>query len=210
MLVDKITLEQALILERKGEITIYDSGRKNIIGYHEREHEWKNNFYHLRTKARTVSREKVPQHFYSRYIIEVNIGCINPHTRTFHWKYLRGIENTTNIESKSPEIEYVYVLTNKNHKDLVKIGMTRFSPEKRLEQINSTGVVYSWELKFAFPTSKDAGVKVEKQVHKAFQHLRYHSKNYNDREMFKIDVFQAIDKIREVGVLFQAGSPILY
>lgn len=210
MLVDKITLQQALELESLGEITIYDPGSKNLTGYHPREQEWKDNYYQLRTKAPTLPRNKIPEYYQSRYLIEIDRGCTNTQTSTIEWKYLRGINNKPKETPLHQEVEYVYILINPNYKDLIKIGMTSKTPERRLEQINGTGTVYVWELKFALPVKVGHASKVENQVHKYFQHLRHHAKNYNDREMFKVDVFQAIDKIREVGGLFQAGTPILY
>ena len=35
-------------------------------------------------------------------------------------------------------------------------------------------------------------------------------KHENDREMFKIDIFTAMDKIREIGAIFQAGQPKIF
>ena len=53
-------------------------------------------------------------------------------------------------------------------------------------------------------------MKVEHQVHKYFQEQRLHVQHENDREMFKIGIFMAMDKIREIGAIFQAGNPIIY
>jgi len=210
MLVDKITLEHALELESLGIVTIYDPGRSETIGYHVKESQWKENFYQLRTKARTIPRNKIPEHYTAQYLIEVSLGCTDPITNTYQWKYLRGIPIRPKPTAPTQDLEYVYVLTNSNYKDLVKIGMTRHTPQTRLNQINGTGTVHPWEVKFALPVKVGGGIVVEKQVHKYFQQYRYHAKNFNDREMFKIDVFQAIDKVREIGEVFQGGIPILY
>jgi hypothetical protein len=88
--------------------------------------------------------------------------------------------------------------------------MTRNTPEHRVNQINGTGTVDLWEVKFALPVRPGCGMKVEHQVHKYFQEQRLHVQHENDREMFKIDIFIAMDKIREIGSIFQAGNPIIY
>ena len=205
MLTDNITLKQALELEKQGKIFIFDSS--DDIDYHERAEEWQENFYQLRTKARNVPPQNIAEHFNARYLIELRTQ-INDYT--FKWKFLRGIENTSTDETIQDNIEYVYALTNKGYPDLIKIGMTRNTPEHRVRQINGTGTVNLWEVKFALPVKPGSGMKVEGQVHKYFKKERFHAKNENDREMFNIDIFTAIDKIREIGSIFQAGNPKLY
>ena len=205
MLTDKITLEKALELESKGRLFIFDTG--SDLNYHKKAKEWQDNFLQLRTKARHVSSQNIAQHFNARYLIE-KMTKINEYT--FEWKYLRGIENTSSDETIKDSVEYVYALTNKGYPDLVKIGMTRNTPEHRVNQINGTGTVDLWEVKFALPVRPECGMKVEHQVHKFFQDKRLHVKHENDREMFKIDIFTAMDKIREIGSIFQAGQPRMY
>ena len=205
MLTDTITFEKALELESQGKILIFDTGKD--LNYHKKAQEWQDNFLQLRTKARHVSPQNIAEHFNARYLIEIP-SKINKYT--FKWKYLRGIENTSNTTSTEDDIEYVYALVNKGYPDLVKIGMTRNTPEHRVRQINGTGTVDLWEVKFALPVRPGTGMKVEHQVHKYFQNKRLHIEHKNDREMFKIDIFIAMDKIREVGSLFQAGNPIIY
>ncbi len=205
MLTDTITFEKALELEGKGKILIFDTG--DDLDYHKRAKEWQDNFLQLRTKARHISSQNIAQHFNARYLIE-KTNKINDYT--FEWKYLRGIENTSTDSTVEDSIEYVYALTNKGYPDLVKIGMTRNTPEHRVNQINGTGTVDLWEVKFALPVRPQCGMKVEHQVHKFFQDSRLHVKNENDREMFKIDIFTAMDKIREIGAIFQAGQPKMY
>jgi hypothetical protein len=205
MLTDTITFERALQLEDQGKILIFDTGED--LTYHERAKEWQDNFLQLRTKARHISPQHIPGHFNARYLIEKVIK-INEYT--FQWRYLRGIENTGSTSVDIDDIEYVYALVNKGYPDLVKIGMTRNTPEHRVDQINGTGTVDLWEVKFALPVRPGCGMKVEHQVHKFFQEKRLHVKHQNDREMFRIDIFIAMDKIREIGSIFQAGNPIIY
>lgn len=205
MLTDTITFEKALQLEDQGKILIFDTGED--LSYHERAKEWQDNFLQLRTKARHISPQHIPEHFNARYLIE---KAVKVNEYTFQWRYLRGIENTGNISVDVDDIEYVYALVNKGYPDLVKIGMTRNTPKHRVDQINGTGTVDLWEVKFALPVRSGCGMKVERQVHKFFQEKRLHVKHQNDREMFKIDIFIAMDKIREIGSIFQAGNPIIY
>ena len=205
MLTDTISFNKALELESKGKLFIFDTG--DDLDYHERAREWQDNFLQLRTKARHISSQNIAQHFNARYLIE-KTNKINEYT--FEWKYLRGIENTSSDRTVEDSIEYVYALINKGYPDLVKIGMTRNTPEHRVNQINGTGTVDLWEVKFALPVRPQCGMKVEHQVHKFFQDKRLHVRHENDREMFKIDIFTAMDKIREIGAIFQAGQPKMF
>jgi hypothetical protein len=205
MLTDTITFDKALELEEQGKLLIFDTG--DDLSYHSRAKEWQDNFLQLRTKARHVLPQNIAEHFNARYLIEKG-EKINEYT--FQWKYLRGIENTSNDSTVNDSLEYVYALTNKGYPELVKIGMTRNTPEHRVNQINGTGTVDLWEVKFALPVKPGCGMKVEHQVHKYFQEQRLHVQHENDREMFKIGIFMAMDKIREIGAIFQAGNPIIY
>jgi hypothetical protein len=205
MLTDTITFDKALELEEQGKLLIFDTG--DDLSYHSRAKEWQDNFLQLRTKARHILPQNIAEHFNARYLIEKR-EKINEYT--FQWKYLRGIENTSNDSTVNDSLEYVYALTNKGYPELVKIGMTRNTPEHRVNQINGTGTVDLWEVKFALPVKPGCGMKVEHQVHKYFQEQRLHVQHENDREMFKIGIFMAMDKIREIGAIFQAGNPIIY
>lgn len=214
MLVQQMELEKALKLEQKGQLIIFDAGVHQDLDYHPQAKQWKDNFDQLRTKARHVPPNKIPQHFNAFISICIpSTSQVPGGTTQYHWKYLRGLPTDTFNQTQvncSQDLEYVYVLTNPEYTSLVKIGMTRKDPAKRLEQINGTGTVHCWELKFALPVKLDSAFKIEQQVHKYFQDKRYHAKRLNDREMFEVDCFTAIDRIREVGELFRAGTPILY
>lgn len=205
MLTDKITLQQALELENRTGLFIFDTGKEE--NYHSRSEEWQENFLHLRTKARHVSPQDIPQYYNARYLIEIP-SKEGPHT--FTWKYLRGMENPSSDSTPVEGIEYVYALTNEGYPHLVKIGMTTNTPLHRLKQINGTGTVDLWKVRFALPLRAKTGMKVEHQVHTYFQNSRHHIQHKNDREMFEIDIFTAIDKIREIGKMFQVGNPIMY
>lgn len=202
----KITLEKALELESTGEIMIVDTSKQSD------QPKWSNNFQLLREKAPNTPVAKLLDYFSAKYIIEVEVGCTNEDTQTYEWKYFYGIENpkTNNSTISDSKLEYVYCLTNKGYPDLVKIGMTTKTPERRVEQINGTGTVDLWELKFALPVKQGTAFDIEQQVHKYFASQRLHVRNQNDREMFKVNIFEAMDKVRELGELVQAGKPILF
>lgn len=214
MFTQSITLDRALELSDSGYIIIVDCSPDIDTSWHERAKEWKDNYLQLRTKARHVSPEKLMSWYRALYTIEIPLGCTNKDTQTYEWRNLYGIENPEArknlVNQDKGTTEYVYALTNDGYPDLVKIGMTTNTPEKRLSQINGTGTVDVWKLRFALPLQANTSYKVEQQVHKYFQDRRYHAVHENDREMFKVTLFEAIDKIREIGKLFQAGNPLLY
>lgn len=211
MYYEPITLEKALELEDKGQIMIVDCSIDTDDKWHEKAGEWKNNFNLLRTKARHVDPDRLMKWCKARYTIEHSIGCTNSDTQTYEWRFLYGLESPeiANL-TQSDSIEYIYALTNKGYPDLVKIGMTRNTPQHRVNQINGTGTIDVWEVRFALPVRPGTSMQVEQQVHKFFQSRRYHAVYENDREMFYVSLFEAMDKIREVGALFQVGDPILY
>lgn len=214
MLTDTITLQQGLQLQREGKIIIFDAGSNpKDIKYHKDAVKWKNNFNQLRSKVRHISPDKIAQHYSARYIIEIASTEIEHGSSTYTWKYVRGLEVSkvaTQVSTDLDNVEYVYVLVNDGYPDLVKIGMTRNSPAKRVEQINGTGSVDLWKVKFALPIKQGHSYEVEQQVHKHFASVRHHVRTHNDREMFKINAFTAFDKVREVGELFRVGDPIIY
>lgn len=210
MLLKKITLHKALQLESTGDILIYDSGSKYNRQYHPRAVEWQNNYNELRTKAPHIPIDRITQFYSAKYLIEISIGCIDKNTGTYMWKYLTGIPISGTLPNIEDNIEYVYILTNQALPGVLKIGVTKSTVNQRVHQLNSTGVLVPWEPKFALPVRTGKGFKIEKQVHKYFSQHRLHAIKQNDREMFQLDIFTAIDKIREVGSYFQAGNPIVF
>ena len=101
MLTDKITFEKALELEQQGRITIFDTGDDTT--YHSRAKEWQANYLQLRTKARHISPQYIPEHFNARYLIEKTTK-INSYT--YKWKYLRAIESTSIRNITKDDTEY--------------------------------------------------------------------------------------------------------
>lgn len=208
MYIQKVSLEEALEMESMGQITIASTSRSSKQ-YHESETQWRKNYENLRMGAPHVSVGSLFTHYPAPYMIE-HLVEQDPETGSTMWRYYRGIVNPDAASIQKDNVEYVYILTNKDYPNLVKIGMTVKSPEKRLESINSTGVVTHWELAFALPIIPKSSYKVEQQVHNHFASRRYHSVAINDKEMFNVSLQEATDEVRRIGQYFSAGMPRFY
>jgi hypothetical protein len=89
---------------------------------------------------------------------------------------------------------WIYILTNKTMPNLVKIGFTADSPDKRAKQISrSTGVPLEFSVAYAFKCFNAHAF--ERELH---QYLKSHRIN-NDREFFQITVTEAKDAILMLG-----------
>jgi hypothetical protein len=207
---DKISLSEAMSLELIGEITIVDSSPESVLAYPKVGKKWKEAFIALQSKYRHVSPEKLLTFLSAKYLIEVSEGIVDRDTNTYSWRYFHGIENSKIKEKSTDDIEYVYVLVNPGYTSLVKIGMTIHDVPRRVTAINATATVEEWVPKFALPVRKGTAMKVEKAVHKYFSSVRVSSDKGGSREFFKVTPFEAFDKIREVGALFQVGECIIY
>lgn len=205
---DKITLEQALRLQSLGDITIVDGSPSSLPAMGDQGLLWKENFQSLRSKARHISQDKLLSHFNAKYVIELSQGWVGE--TTYQWRYLHGIENTNIVDKIADNIEYVYILTNDGYPHLVKIGATITEVSSRVKGINTAGTVDEWKAKFALPLQKGAGFKVENTMHRAFADKRVKSSEGHSREFFTVDAVTALDKLREVGALFQVGNVIVY
>jgi hypothetical protein len=207
---DRISLPQAKALELTGEITIVDSSPESVLAYPKVGKKWKENFITLQSKYRHISPEKLLTFLSVKYLIEAPEGLINKDTNTYSWRYFHGVENSKIKEKSVDNIEYVYVLVNPAYPSLVKVGMTIHDVNRRVTSINATATVEEWVPKFALPVRKGTAMKVEKAVHKHFSSSRVSSDRGGSREFFKVTPFEAFDKIREVGALFQVGEPVIY
>lgn len=77
---------------------------------------------------------------------------------------------------------YLYILSRREEKDILKIGMTTRNVPKRVNEINSaTGVLYPYSARKVFKVTDCK--KVEKEIHDLLSPYRIRS----DREFFKID-----------------------
>lgn len=93
--------------------------------------------------------------------------------------------------------EFVYILTNPTMRDLVKIGFTCDSIEKRMRELsNHAGVPVPFECAYCCEVAEGEGAETEKLIHDAFNDHRINPR----REFFRINperVKSAL-KLREV------------
>lgn len=89
---------------------------------------------------------------------------------------------------------WVYVLTNRTMPNLVKIGYTDKTPDKRAEQVSrGTGVPVKFNVEFAFKCFNAHALEIE--LHRYLKNYRVN----NDREFFQISVSEAKEAILELG-----------
>lgn len=94
-----------------------------------------------------------------------------------------------NVETAT---EYLYILSRREEKDILKIGMTTRNVQKRVNEINSaTGVVYPLSARRVFKV-KNSKI-AEKGIHNLLSEYRIRA----DREFFKIDYSKACEIIDE-------------
>lgn len=85
---------------------------------------------------------------------------------------------------------YLYILSRREEKDVLKIGMTERNIQKRVNEINgATGVLYPYSARKIFKV-KDCR-KVEREVHDLLSQYRIRK----DREFFKIEYAKACEII---------------
>ena len=98
---------------------------------------------------------------------------------------------TFNINEETPE-EYLYILSRREDKEVLKIGMTTRNVMKRVNEINSaTGVIYPFSARKIFKV-KDSR-RVETEVHHLLSEYRIRS----DREFFQLEYSKACQIIDE-------------
>lgn len=210
MFKDKISLLQAKDLVESGHITIVDASPETTPAFAEGGKEWKENFIRLQERHRHIQASKLLDFLSARYLIEIDEGIVDNDSNTYSWRYVHGIENSKIKEKSIDSTEYVYVLVNPGYPSLVKIGMTIHDVHRRVTSINATATVEEWVPKFALPVRKGCAMKVEKAVHKHFDSVRVSSDKGGKREFFTLSPLTAFDKVREVGLLFMVGEPIIY
>lgn len=207
----ELTPLQAFDKQSKGEIILVDASPSSLGSIpHEHGDLWKENFKRLCLRAHHLPTTKVIQFYQPKYLVCITNIETTEDSKEFTWRYLYGVESKSIQIKTSNNIEYIYVLINPEYRDLVKIGMTTNTVGKRVNSVNNSGVVSEWEPIFALPVEKGTAYKIEQSVHKAFEHLRVSSNKGAKREFFSLSPFQAFDKIREVGALFQVGEPIIF
>ena len=89
---------------------------------------------------------------------------------------------------------WIYVLSNKTMPNLVKIGFTDKTPDKRAEQVSrGTGVPVKFSVEYAFRCFNAHALEFE--VHKYLAPYRVN----NDREFFQLTVDEAKEAIQKLG-----------
>ncbi len=103
------------------------------------------------------------------------------------------IDNYLNFDSENDQgEEFVYILSRKEEKELLKIGMTKRNVLKRCYEINSaTGVVYPFSPRCVFRVNNASNA--EKIVHEALSEWRIR----NDREFFLMSYKNAVEIIKK-------------
>ena len=94
---------------------------------------------------------------------------------------------------------YVYILTNPSVKEeIVKIGITSDTVEKRMKELQTTGVPLPFEKYASYRTSKYA--EVEKFMHRSLSLIAENRVN-NNREFFNLKPEVALDYLLQVAEL---------
>jgi hypothetical protein len=201
-----ISLEEALLLEKEGKITIFNPTKLNIPEISEKR--WFTNWENLRSHYRKIPVWKLKEFANLNYAIEHKfIAQEDP--PTVSWVYIYGQEVTEGIKLNQlySRGQYIYILTNPDHPDIVKIGKA-VNPQKRVKQINNAGVRMEWDLEWALPVTDD--YKVESLIHKELEALRTTSYKGSSREYFQISLEKAKEKILYLAQDFITGEPTNY
>ena len=101
------------------------------------------------------------------------------------------IQKSDNLQT-SMSSGWVYVLSNSAMPGLIKVGYTKFSPEERAKQLDTTGIPASFILETAFLFA-DRAFLVEKYSHK----ILYEYRKRDSREFFECSAKFAAEKILE-------------
>jgi hypothetical protein len=89
---------------------------------------------------------------------------------------------------------WIYVLSNETMPNLIKIGFTDKTPDKRAKQVSrSTGVPLSFKVEYAFKCFNAHALEIE--LHKYLKDYRIN----NDREFFQLSIEEAKNAITLLG-----------
>lgn len=206
MFQEKISFEQALLLEKENKIVIYNP---NVVeSIYSNVKEWQDNWNTLRKTFRKVPVQRLSSFANFEYLIEHKF-IENSEPVTVNWVYMYGQDISTRVKlnESNSKGRYVYVLTNVAYPDICKIGKA-VTPSERVKQINGAGTVSEWVLKYALPVTDD--FLVENLVHQMLAHLRLSSHQGSSREFFSISLEEAISTIEKMGFEFSTNPPIYY
>lgn len=108
-------------------------------------------------------------------------------------RFLTYCDNYLNFDiNDDTASEYIYILSRREEKDILKIGMTTRNVQKRVNEINSaTGVLYPLSARQVYKVKNSK--LVEKDIHGVLSEFRIRG----DREFFKIDYVEACRIIDE-------------
>ena len=209
MVTETLSLNEALDLESKGDIKIYQ--HHDIASPLDKLPEsiqWKQNWEEVRKKYRKVNLTKLPKFLDFEYQVEYKFReGKDPIVINWVYLYAKDIKELEKIDQASTKGQYVYILTNVAYPNLCKIGKA-VSPQSRIKQINGAGVVVEWELKYAMPVVDD--YKVEHMIHQNLEAVRMNSFQGSSREFFNISFDEAIKVVEGVAKDFQNGEPTYY
>jgi len=209
MVTENLSLNEALDLESKGDIKIYQ--HHDIASPLDKLPEsvqWKQNWEEVRKKYRKVNLTKLPKFLDFEYQIEYKFReSEDPIVINWVYLYAKDIKELEKIDQAASKGQYVYILTNVAYPNLCKIGKA-VNPQSRIKQINGAGVVVEWELKYAVPVIDD--YKVEHMIHQNLEAVRMDSFQGSSREFFNISFDEAIKVVEGVAKDFQNGEPTYY
>ena len=201
----KLTLDQALALEDRGDIEIYyPGGTLDMNPFHERALTWVDNFNHKAYKYRKIALANLLDFINVNYIIDVLVKT-DEETQSYTWIYLYAKDLQELYSQEIKKGQYVYILTNKAYPGLCKIGKA-VDPQSRIKAINGAGVLEEWDLRFMQPVQDD--YRVEGYMHKVFSQFRVNSSKDNSREFFRVNYQDAKAALLDLAVDFSDGEPL--
>ena len=104
------------------------------------------------------------------------------------------------IKHAATNNSYVYVLSNKSHPSIYKIGSTNGTPKDRAAELSSTGVLHPFKVSFQIEI-KNAEY-YEKSIHKLLKDYRVKQ----GREFFKFDLNNIKDCLEQVSEISEKGE----
>ena len=110
----------------------------------------------------------------------------------FHYGIRAIIEGMIDIkvESLANKGGFVYVLTNESMPGIVKIGRTSKEPNKRMDELYTTGVPTPFELAYSVQVSNAKAV--ENEMHRLFGKVRI----AGNREFFKVSAKKVVAQLK--------------
>lgn len=207
----QLSLQVALEMEKNDLLTLYyivDPASQGLIELPYPFERWYRNYIEAGLEYNKVPQTSLLEFLNTRYVTEIRLDKDEELNR-YGWTYVYGQLTTDKerLERYYSKGRYVYVLTNTEAPQLVKIGKA-VNPEQRLKQINGAGVLIEWDLHYAIPVEDD--YLVEGLVHKELQKYRVSSNKGSSREIFEIDLDTAIKTIESFGDLYRTGESIYY